>query len=70
VILPNIILDNRGGFIQKIQIIDNSILVQNAFHSSRIIKEKMMIIKKDMANTFDYVHHFFWFEVLHEFVFA
>lgn len=37
---------------QKRQIIDNIILVQEAIHSSEANKEKEMIIKMDMANAF------------------
>lgn len=54
-ILPKIIFDNQGGFIQKREIIDNIILVQEAIHTSKANKEKGMIMKIDMANAFDRV---------------
>jgi hypothetical protein len=44
---------------QKHQIIDNIIMVQEAIHSSRENKDKGMIIKIDMANAFDQVRHSF-----------
>ena len=46
------------------QILDNIVLVQEAVHSN---KEKGMIIKMDMANTFDHGRHSFLFEVLKKF---
>ena len=39
---------------------DNVILVQEALHSSKLRKEKGMLIKLDMANAFDQVKHLFY----------
>eukprot|EP00253_Pinus_taeda_P025327 PITA_25327 len=52
-ILPSIIPENRGGFIQGRQIVDNYILVQEAIHSSLTRKEKGMVVKLDLESTFD-----------------
>lgn len=49
-ILPKIIPDNQGGFIQGRQLVDNFVLVQEAIHSSLHRKEKGMAIKLDLAN--------------------
>jgi hypothetical protein len=69
-IIGRIISNNQGGFIQKRQIVDNIILVQEAIHSSKARKEKCMIIKMDMANAFDRVRHSFLFEVMRKFGFS
>jgi hypothetical protein len=60
-VLSKVILDNQGGFMQKRQIMDNIILVQEAIHSSQANKEKGMIGKIDMENAFDRVRHSFFF---------
>lgn len=44
-ILPSITPENQGGFIQRRQIVDNFILVQEAIHSSLTRKEKGMVVK-------------------------
>jgi hypothetical protein len=49
-IMPKLISENQGGFMQDRQIIDNIVLVQEAIHSSKENKEKGMIIKLDMEN--------------------
>jgi hypothetical protein len=54
---------------KKGQIIDNIVLVQEAIHSSVQSKGKGMVIKLDMANTFDRVHHSFLFQVMERFGF-
>jgi hypothetical protein len=54
-ILPTIIPENQGGFVQGRQLADNFILVQEAIHSSHLRNEKGMIIKLDLANAFDRV---------------
>eukprot|EP00253_Pinus_taeda_P003968 PITA_03968 len=41
-ILPKIIPDNQGGFIQGRQLVDNFVLVQEAIHSNQHRKEKGM----------------------------
>ena len=63
-VLPRIILENQGGFIQNRQIQDNIILVQEAIHSSCQRKEKGMIVKLDLANAFDKVRLNFLFTVM------
>jgi hypothetical protein len=67
-LLRRLILPNQGGFVEKRQIWDNIILVQEAIHSSNK-GEKGMIIKIDMENTFDRVSHNFIYEVLKKFGF-
>lgn len=67
--LPHLILPNQGGFVEKRQIWDNVILVQEAIHSSCMNGEKGMIIKIDMANAFDRVKHSFLNVVLRKFGF-
>jgi len=69
-ILPNIIPANQGRFIQGRQIVDNFILVQEAIHSSMARKEKGMVVKLDLENTFDRVRHSFLTEILHKFGFG
>jgi len=69
-ILPRLIPENQGGFIQGRQIFDNIILVQEAIHSSNLCHEKGMIIKLDLANAFDRFRHDFLFQVLQIFWFA
>eukprot|EP00253_Pinus_taeda_P031529 PITA_31529 len=69
-ILPNIIPENHGGFIQGRQIVDNFILVQEAIHSSLTRKGKGMVIKLDLESTFDRVRHRFLLDVLHKFDFS
>jgi len=50
--------------------IDNIILVQEAIHSSRERRDQGMIIKIDMANSFDKVRHSFFLAVLKKFCFS
>lgn len=63
-ILPKIIPDNQGGFIQGRQLVDNFVLVQEAIHSSLHRKEKGMVVKLNLADAFDRVRHSFLFDVL------
>jgi hypothetical protein len=63
-ILPDIILENQGGFVKGRHIVDNIMLVQEALHSSIHRKDKGMIIKLDLANSFDRVRHNFLFKVM------
>jgi len=65
-ILPKIIPESQGGFIQGRQIVDNFILVQEAIHSSLSHNEKGMVVKLDLANAFDQVRHSFPLKVLHK----
>lgn len=69
-ILPKIIPENQGGFIQGRQIVDNFILVQEAIHSSLLRKEQGMAIKLDLANAFDRVNHSFLLNVMSKFGFG
>ncbi len=69
-ILPKIIPENQGGFIQGRQIVDNFILVQEAIHSSILHKEQGMEIKLDLANAFDRVNHSFLFNIMSKFGFG
>eukprot|EP00253_Pinus_taeda_P009123 PITA_09123 len=66
-ILPSIISENQGGFVPRRHITDNVILIQEAIHSSISRNERGMIIKLDMANTFDRVNHSFLQAVLKKF---
>lgn len=65
--LPKLISENQGGFIEKTQIVDKIILVQEAVHSSKANKDKGLIIKLYMANPFDRVRHSFLFDILFKF---
>lgn len=69
-ILPDIIPENQGGFIQGRQIVDNFILVQEAIHSSLAQKEKGMVVKLDLERAFDRVKHRFLLDVLYKFGFG
>eukprot|EP00253_Pinus_taeda_P017362 PITA_17362 len=69
-ILPRIIPENQGGFIQGRQIMDNFTLVQEAIHSSLLRKEQGMVIKLDLANAFDRVNHSFLLKVMCKFGFG
>jgi hypothetical protein len=68
-VLPSIIPENQGGFIQGRHISDNIVLVQEAIHSSINRKEKGMVIKLDLINAFDRVRHAFLFQVMRRFGF-
>ena len=65
--LPKFISSNQGGFMQDKQIMNNIVLVQEVIHSSIKVKGKGMVIKFDMANSFDIVQHVFLFKVLEHF---
>ena len=62
--LPSLISENQGGFMEKRQIVDNIILVQEAIHTNEESGEASMVIKLDMVNTFDRVRHFFIFKTI------
>ena len=53
---------------QKRQIMDNINLVQEAIHSSRVNKEKGIVIKMDWANAFNRARHSFLFEFFRKLV--
>eukprot|EP00253_Pinus_taeda_P032094 PITA_32094 len=69
-ILPKVIPESQGGFIQGRQIVDNYMLVQEAIHSSMSRKEKGMVVKLDLANAFDRFKDSFLLKVLHKFGFG
>lgn len=69
-IIPKIVPDNQGGFIQGRHLVENFMLVQEEIHSSLHQKEKGMAIKLDVANAFDHVRHKFLFDVLHKLGFS
>jgi hypothetical protein len=54
---------------QKRQIVDNIVLVQEAIYTRRINKEKGMIIKMDMVSAFNKVCHYFLYAILGKFDF-
>jgi hypothetical protein len=68
-VLPGIIPENQGGFIQGRHISDNIVLVHEAIHSSINRKEKGMVIKLDLTNAFDRVCHALLFQVMRRFGF-
>ena len=61
ILLPKLISENQGGFMQNRQILDNVILVQEALHSSKESGERGIVINLDMANVFDRIRHVFLF---------
>eukprot|EP00253_Pinus_taeda_P017214 PITA_17214 len=63
-LLPMLISDNQGGFMENRQILDSILLVQEAIHSSHARNEKGFILKLDLVNAFDRVRHSFLFAVL------
>ena len=69
-LLGNLIYPLQGGFVKGRQLVDNVIQVQEALHSSFQRKEKGMIIKLDMKNTFDCVNISFLYQVLLSFGFS
>lgn len=69
-VLLKIISENWGGFALSRQIIDNVIVVQEAIHSSIQRKEKGIIIKLDMANSFSWVNLPYLMVVLKKFRFS
>jgi hypothetical protein len=68
-LLGKLISESQGGFVKGRHILDNVILVQEAMHSSKLRKEKGMLIKLDMANAFDRVKLSFLYQVLLSFGF-
>jgi len=53
-----IISENQGGFVPKQKIIDSVIIIQEAIHGSIQRKEKGIIVKLDMANSFRVRHNY------------
>ena len=68
-LLGKLISPLQGGFVKGLHILDNVIQVQEAMHSSFIKNEKGMLIKLDMANSFDRVKLSFLYEILNSFGF-
>eukprot|EP00253_Pinus_taeda_P017813 PITA_17813 len=64
--LPSLISENQGGFLPNRHITDSILLVQEAIHSSISRKEKVFVLKLDLANAFDRVRHSFLYAVLHK----
>ena len=52
-LLDKLISPNQAGFIKGRQILDNVILVQESLHSGKFRNVNGMLLKLDMANTFD-----------------
>jgi len=68
--LKKLISASQGGFVEGRNIIDNVIQVQEIIHSSKQRNEKGMLVKLDMANTFDRVDCSFLCKVLMAFGFS
>lgn len=58
-ILSSIILENQGGFVQRRQIFNNFILVQEVILSRRSRGDKGMTINLDKDNAFERARHIF-----------
>jgi len=69
-LLKRLITSPQGGFVEGRHILDNVIQVHETIHSSNKRKEKGMLIKLDMANTFDRVNCSFLIKVLLSFGFS
>eukprot|EP00253_Pinus_taeda_P028094 PITA_28094 len=69
-LLNKLISPSQGGFVEGRNITDNVIHVQEIIHSSKRRKEKGMLVKLDMASTFDKVDHTFICKVLMAFGFS
>jgi len=63
-LLGQLISPTQGGFIKGRHILDNVIFVQEFIHLSHQRKEQGMLIKIDIANTFDRVKQSFLYKVL------
>jgi len=63
------ILLNQGVFVEKTQIMDNIFIVEEDTHSRRG-KERGMVIKLDMENSFDRMRQNLLFVVLDKFGFG
>jgi hypothetical protein len=67
--LPSLISPNQEGFVEKIQMVENILLIQEYIHSSQVRGDQGMAIKIDMANAFDRVIHDFLMVALTKFGF-
>ena len=68
-ILHKIIPVNQGGFIEGRKIWDNIILVQEAIHSCLQNCVRGMVVKIDIADTFDRLRHAFLLHFMRKFGF-
>eukprot|EP00253_Pinus_taeda_P008792 PITA_08792 len=69
-LLNKLISPTQGGFVEGRNITDNLIQVQEIVHSSKQRKEKGMLVKLDMASTFDRVDRTYICKVLKAFGFS
>jgi hypothetical protein len=69
-LLSKLVSDNQGGFMENKKITNNIIIVQEAIHSNIVFKEKGIVIKLDMENSFDHVNHSFLSKVLDRYGFS
>ena len=69
-LLGKLISPLQGGFVKGRHLVDNVIQVQEAIHSSFQRKDKGMLIKLDMKNTFYQVKLSFLYDVLLSFDFS
>eukprot|EP01018_Ginkgo_biloba_P023451 Gb_23997 [translate_table: standard] len=69
-ILPKLIFEEQGRFVKGKQIVDNVVLAQEALHSAKIKKLKMMLIKLDMAKAYDRLDRNFLLKVVERFGFC
>jgi hypothetical protein len=65
--LFKVISRNQYGFMKRRHMVENIIVVHEAIHSSGEKKDKGMIIKIDIANSFNRVRHSFCFYVSFKF---
>jgi hypothetical protein len=65
-----VILEEQTCFLQSRLICENSIIVQEAVHSSHSSGKRYMIIKLNMENAFGRVRYNFLFTVMKKFGFA
>ena len=70
ILLGKLISPLQGGFVKGRHLVDNVIQVQEALHSSFQRKDKGMLIKLDMKNSFDRVKLSFLYQVLLSFGFS
>lgn len=66
-LLPKLVSEEQGGFVQGKQIMDNIVLVQEVLHSTQVRKGSLMIIKLDMAKAYDCLDITFIMKVLEKF---
>eukprot|EP00253_Pinus_taeda_P032328 PITA_32328 len=69
-LLGKLISPTQGSFVKGRHILDNVIQVQDVIHPSYLRQEQGMLIKLDMANTFDWANLSFLFKVLLSFGFS